>query len=567
MSGTLYPTKLTLKGFRSFRDEVTFTFPPNGKGAILIKGKYAGSEVSSGSGKSTIGIAISYAMGFNSIPATRLKNWYAPKGFLCELTLTDGVTEFVITRDPKLKLEIKGSDPKVLEGTAAETKLSEIVRIPLDLAEILTYRRQREPGKFITQSDSEKKEFGITLLGLKEVETAYDEKLTEIASVKIKKESCERDIQYARTTLQSNPLNLQDFETAKKNYEEAQKRVNLLQNKERQSELTTRYNQAQAELTKAQQVNYNSANVTNENVQIRNAVLALQSEIETLLKSMCPTCKREWNQFQEVLAAREQTKQTYLAKMGTNLEWLKNAKPIIESIPHLQAALQGINQEIANQNAPLADAMRAFEATKTALIGMTQRDNYRKQLEAGIILKEQETTVLNRELTILEHTATIISRNGFLGSLFDEFLFDVETRTNDMISEMPNLLGFALSLSSTTVNKNGNVKKSISTTVYKDGKEIPVPDISGGQAMALELFADLAVSESVRQRSGSPLGWVFLDETMSALDNETKRAALEVVKTKVNGLILIVDHATEIKEGFESVISIEFDGKNSRATQ
>ena len=49
--------------------------------------------------------------------------------------------------------------------------------------------------------------------------------------------------------------------------------------------------------------------------------------------------------------------------------------------------------------------------------------------------------------------------------------------------------------------------------------------------------------------------------------NETKTAALEVVKTKVNGLILIVDHATEIKEGFESVISIEFDGKNSRATQ
>lgn len=100
--------------------------------------------------------------------------------------------------------------------------------------------------------------------------------------------------------------------------------------------------------------------------------------------------------------------------------------------------------------------------------------------------------------------------------------------------------------------------------MIKDGEEIPVKSLSGGQQCSLELCTDLAVSESIRSRSGSPIGWLCLDEAMDGLDIENKKAALDVIRQKISGMVLIIDHSTEIKEGFEKVINVEFDGRSSR---
>ncbi len=78
-----------------------------------------------------------------------------------------------------------------------------------------------------------------------------------------------------------------------------------------------------------------------------------------------------------------------------------------------------------------------------------------------------------------------------------------------------------------------------------------------------ELCTDLAVSETVRARSGSKLGWVALDEAMDGLDVETKLAALDAIRSKVDGLLIVVDHSTEIKENFDKVIEVEYDGRCS----
>ena len=99
--------------------------------------------------------------------------------------------------------------------------------------------------------------------------------------------------------------------------------------------------------------------------------------------------------------------------------------------------------------------------------------------------------------------------------------------------------------------------------MHKSGKKISIKAVSGGQACSIELFSDLATSETIRLRSGSPLGWIALDEAMDGLDVEPKQEALEVIRKNVRGQIFVIDHSTEIKEGFEKVIEIEYDGRES----
>ena len=76
--------KIELEGFRSFKDNAIIEFPDTG--AVLISGKYKNEQISSGSGKSSILMAIAYALGFCDLPATELKNWNS-KSFCVKLQL------------------------------------------------------------------------------------------------------------------------------------------------------------------------------------------------------------------------------------------------------------------------------------------------------------------------------------------------------------------------------------------------------------------------------------------------------------------------------------------------
>jgi DNA repair exonuclease SbcCD ATPase subunit len=179
-------------------------------------------------------------------------------------------------------------------------------------------------------------------------------------------------------------------------------------------------------------------------------------------------------------------------------------------------------------------------------------DNWQKNLQ------EQE-----KQLDSLRLQKALVGRTGFLGSIFDEVLQEIEMRANGMMQHLPNISSFALSLSSTSTTKTGEVRKEISKKIFKDGEEKSIQDLSGGQQAGVELCVDLAVAETVKRRTGTHLGWMALDEAMDGLGVIEKQAALDVIRSQVGGLVFIVDHATEIKEGFEQVIEIEYDGRES----
>ena len=155
---------LKARGFRSFVDEVDIDFPSNG--LILLNGQ-------SGSGKSSLALAIAYAFDYSHYPATELASWpwLNPPPMRVQLTLEDETGKRVlICKGDSNYLEIDGKKIKGANQISAE--LTKFVGMEPERLKAVTYRPQKSAGFFLTQPDSKKKEFLTPIVGLSEVEDA-----------------------------------------------------------------------------------------------------------------------------------------------------------------------------------------------------------------------------------------------------------------------------------------------------------------------------------------------------------------------------------------------------------
>jgi DNA repair exonuclease SbcCD ATPase subunit len=215
--------------------------------------------------------------------------------------------------------------------------------------------------------------------------------------------------------------------------------------------------------------------------------------------------------------------------------------------------------------APVQDALNALNIARDTLSRLANAKAASDKAKMRCVELKMSIQASEKRAALLRHAVAVTGRSGFMSEIFDEILSEIEVRANDLMVYMPNVSTYSMVISSVSSTKAGAIKKTISTKVLRNtGQEVDPKDLSGGQQCSIELSTDLAVAEAIRARSGSPLGWIALDEAMDGLDVEPKKAAIEAIRQKTRGLVIIIDHATEIKESFDSVIQIEYDGKESR---
>jgi DNA repair exonuclease SbcCD ATPase subunit len=156
--------QLRLKSFRSFAGQETIDFPENG--LVRIWGE-------SGAGKSNINLGITYALGYCPYPATELQSWLTDDKMQVELDFWVNQTPVTIARGEQSYLKIDNTITKGAKNIEIEFK--KLMCMPIDLLEALTYRQQKTPGRFLSMTDSEKKEFLSQLLNLNIFEKAIDQ--------------------------------------------------------------------------------------------------------------------------------------------------------------------------------------------------------------------------------------------------------------------------------------------------------------------------------------------------------------------------------------------------------
>ncbi len=162
---------LKFKGFRSFAEpQDTGELPENGLFGII--GKNNSTTGSSGSGKTNFHLALSYALGYCPFPATELQSWLTKEPMQVELGMDTPSGQVIIKRGAETSISIDGI--KFEGARAVEGKLREILVWPIDLIEALTFRQQKMPGRFLAMTDSQKKEFLCSLLGLEDIENQIE---------------------------------------------------------------------------------------------------------------------------------------------------------------------------------------------------------------------------------------------------------------------------------------------------------------------------------------------------------------------------------------------------------
>lgn len=548
----LYVKNLTLAGFRSLREEATIHFPS--QGITLIKGNR------SGSGKSSIVMAIAFALGFKTLPATKLQNWYSKK-MLVRLTLTDGESDVVVTRDPKLQVEVGG---ETITGAAAELKLAEVMGTNIQLAEVLAYRAQRRFGTFLNATDADKKEMLSMLVGLTAVEAAVD--AAEAKKAKAEGEAATAAASAASLTGAASSMQVVSDEKmaeAKRLYEAAVVQLQVDQRASDGDQARNAKKQADEALFTALRVEVKMGQLKADSETVKVRAFSLKSEIDKLRANTCPTCNQKWAQAADAIKAKEQEILALKDRFATNDAAIKNAAPVIASIPELRRRADEAAGAIAVVGQKVAASAAAKDAAARDLSHLTQAHESRKKVLVQLAEANGRAAIAeaSREVAVL--AAELLGRSGYLGSIFDEVLAEMESRTNDMMVAIPNIARFVARFSSETSLKSGKTKKAISTTLMVDDHEVSSQETSGGQQCAAELCADLALRETVRARSGSPIGWTVLDEAMDGLGVAEKQDAIQMIVNQIGGQVILIDHATEVQEGIASVVEVEFDGRDT----
>lgn len=166
---------LYLFNFRSFSGKHVITFPD--KGLVILRGENRDTRGDSGAGKTNVLLALAYVFGYCRHSAKALQCWYDDEPMYVQVNMTGPEGDFCIKRG------IKGLTIGKRKGKDAEKELDRLCGVPTELREILTYRDQVKPKRFLDMRDGALKKFLTQVLQLhgldKEIDAA-DKLLTEL---------------------------------------------------------------------------------------------------------------------------------------------------------------------------------------------------------------------------------------------------------------------------------------------------------------------------------------------------------------------------------------------------
>lgn len=170
---SLFLKKIEFESFRTFKDkQVVESLPTNG--LIGILGKNLNTNGSNDSGKSNFHLSIAYALGYCPYPLAEIQSWCSNKEVQVNIEFeTINHKEILIKRGGETSFTVNGES--FLGARILESKIKDLINIPLNLFEALTFRAQGEKGRFLSMTGAEKRDFLATLLSLDIFETQITE--------------------------------------------------------------------------------------------------------------------------------------------------------------------------------------------------------------------------------------------------------------------------------------------------------------------------------------------------------------------------------------------------------
>ena len=240
---------------------------------------------------------------------------------------------------------------------------------------------------------------------------------------------------------------------------------------------------------------------------------------------------------------------------------LAQAEASVVSNLKSQLAMRMIERDRAN--AELSSIRLQLANAETNVNKLQHKLNAAKQ---DLITAELAQKQIESDLQIAEIGAYILSKAGFIGYLFDGILEDLNREVNDMLKQIPNVRQYSLRFTpDTAIKTTGAINKSINYFLTDSAGTKNFKTMSGGEKLGIYIAVDESLNDILSRRLGVQIGWKFLDEQFTWIDQNSKEAILSFYKLRSNKkTYFIVDHASEFNAALDSQINIVKRNKIAR---
>jgi DNA repair exonuclease SbcCD ATPase subunit len=537
-------------------------------GLVLLDGWNHDDNSHNGAGKSSIFNALSFAI-YNKLPRKVTASEIVRRG--CKT----GFARVVINVG-KDKLDIKRSRPNglvvlknnVLCPEMSQEQLEKLINLTYDQFLICMYSSQVESMKLLTLNDGSKKDFFLRLLNLedfaerkKHTDTIIKTKHTELSELKLSLGKVE-----AKVSAYSE--NLVDINSVLDKIKE-------LDYSELTLELQSLSNIEKPDISKFDLLE------SNLNKKLRDIAIAESSirNLNSLLKKirhdmanirpegiMCPHCDQYFivdsddtvneNQLQldhdkciedmtalsKDILEKDKIENNLLKLKSKKSELLAEYSDAYMRKSELSNLIDKRSQQILSLNEKLEKQTESLKKIEDA-----------KKLATTL---SNKITQLNAEILVYEAVSSALSPTGAPAYVIDSII----DRFNEKVSQYVSLVwpNASYTLQSYKENKTGDVKAKFSDKLMIQGTESSIGSLSGGELRCLSLAVDFAIIDVVESVFGISINPIILDEPFEALDSLNRERVIEVLETiSADRQIYVIDHATEAKSMFSSIIKIE----------
>ena len=169
-------------------------------------------------------------------------------------------------------------------------------------------------------------------------------------------------------------------------------------------------------------------------------------------------------------------------------------------------------------------------------------------------------------LEIQKTISAIYSSTGAQAYVLDTAVNLFNEQVNTYVSALWGNMTYELLSYKETVK--GDVTAKFSESIVMDGRPISIGSLSGGELKALSICTDMALIAILERQYGITMSPIIFDEAFDGLDASGKEFALELIKTlALDRLVIVIDHASEMRAVFDKVIRVEKKSGISTVTQ
>jgi len=418
-----------------------------------------------------------------------------------------------------------------------------------------------------------------------------------------------RDFEVEKERLQKRLVEInaeiESFSEEKRKVEEERNRINAL-DVERLEKLKEDLNKLEAKLGELLRKEGKIKSVIEKLARVKDEIAGIEAELEKikgdyekhLAASKALERERSRNEIEaelDDLRAKlnevDESISSLLSKLGytpekpeDELRMLRSLKEKYEVLKSKAERIDAIREEIAKVREELEKTAQEKESAERELVSLSYSDEeYRKvedrynefskrvaelktRLEGAEKqrnAKMDELTRTNESIRALEEKLTSLKRIlefvGKLQRIRQAFSKDgvqriVRQRVAPIISEFARgyIENFNLDITDISVNEDFDV------SIMKQGGEISIKSISGGEKVAVAIALRLAIAKALAGR----ISTIIMDEPTTHLDEERRRELVEIMKNFFREgaavpQMIIVTHHRELEEVADTVYRVE----------